>query len=109
MLDEFQWLKAAQPALDSIIQRHWDVWDREGVPITLVLSGSALTLMERMLDQGAPLFGRAAARPRLQPLDYREAAAFAGTTDPEALLGAGRCSAGRRSTSCGPGRVNSRP
>jgi AAA+ ATPase superfamily predicted ATPase len=86
VLDEFQWLKAAQPALDSIIQRHWDTWDREGVPITLVLSGSALTLMERMLDQGAPLFGRAAARPRLQPLDYREAAAFADTKDPEALL-----------------------
>src|SRR5690349_17012037 len=42
--DEFQWLKAAQPALDSIIQRHWDEWDREQVPITLVLSGSALTL-----------------------------------------------------------------
>jgi AAA+ ATPase superfamily predicted ATPase len=86
VLDEFQWLKAAQPALDSIIQRHWDAWDREQVPITLVLAGSALTLMERMLDQGAPLFGRAAARPRLQPLDYRDAAAFAGTTDPEALL-----------------------
>jgi len=86
VLDEFQWMKAAQPALDSIIQRHWDGWDRDGVPITLVLSGSALTLMERMLDQGAPLFGRAAARPRLQPLDYREAAAFAEDTAPEALL-----------------------
>ena len=86
ILDEFQWLKAAQGALDSIIQRHWDEWDRDGVPITFVLSGSALTLMERLLDQGAPLFGRATARPRLQPLDYREAAAFAGTSDPVELL-----------------------
>ena len=86
VLDEFQWLKAAQPALDSIIQRHWDAWDREQVPITLVLSGSALTLMERMLEQGAPLFGRAAARPRLQPLDYRDAVAFARSTDPEQRL-----------------------
>ena len=41
ILDEFQWLKAAQPALDSIVQRHWDPWDRDDVPITLVLSGSA--------------------------------------------------------------------
>lgn len=86
ILDEFQWLKAAQGALDSIIQRHWDAWDRDGVPITLVLSGSALTLMERLLDRGAPLFGRATARPRLQPLDYRESAAFAGTSDPVELL-----------------------
>jgi uncharacterized protein len=86
ILDEFQWLMAAQGALDSIIQRHWDQWDRDGVPITLVLSGSALTLMERLLDRAAPLFGRATARPRLQPLDYREAAGFAGTTDPVELL-----------------------
>ena len=86
VLDEFQWLKAAQGALDSIIQRHWDEWDRDGLPITLVLSGSALTLMERLLDRGAPLFGRATARPRLQPLDYRESAAFAGTSDPVELL-----------------------
>ncbi|HEX3391837.1 MAG TPA: ATP-binding protein [Solirubrobacteraceae bacterium] len=86
VLDEFQWLKSAQPALDSIIQRHWDAWDRDGVPISLVLSGSALTLMERMLERGAPLFGRATARPRLTPLDYRDAAAFAKTGQPEALL-----------------------
>ncbi|MGA2163364.1 MAG: ATP-binding protein [Solirubrobacteraceae bacterium] len=86
ILDEFQWLKAAQGALDSIIQRHWDQWDRDGLPITLVLSGSALTLMERLLDRGAPLFGRATARPRLQPLDYRESAAFAGTSNPVELL-----------------------
>ncbi len=67
ILDEFQWLKSAQGALDSIIKRHWDQWDRDGVPITLVLSGSALTLMERLLDRAAPLFGRATARPRLLP------------------------------------------
>jgi AAA+ ATPase superfamily predicted ATPase len=86
ILDEFQWLKAAQPALDSIIERHWDRWDRDGVHITLVLSGSALTMMEELLDRGAPLFGRAAARPRLAPLDFRDAAAFAATRDPEKLL-----------------------
>jgi AAA+ ATPase superfamily predicted ATPase len=86
VLDEFQWLKSAQPALDSIIQRHWDAWDRKGVPITVVLSGSALTMMERLLEQGAPLYGRATARPRLAPLDFRQAAAFADTDDPVDLL-----------------------
>lgn len=86
VLDEFQWLKGAQHALDSIIQRHWDRWERERIPVTLVLSGSALTLMGRLLEQGAPLYGRATARPVLQPLDYRDAAAFAGSDDPESLL-----------------------
>ncbi len=86
ILDEFQWLKSAQPALDSIIQRHWDQWDRAGIPLTLVLAGSALTMMERLLERGAPLFGRATIRPRLQPLDYREAAGFTDIDDPEKLL-----------------------
>jgi AAA+ ATPase superfamily predicted ATPase len=86
VLDEFQWLKAAQHSLDSIIQRHWDEWDREGVPITLVLAGSALTMMERLLESGAPLYGRASARPRLAPLDYRDASAFADSDDAVELL-----------------------
>jgi len=56
------------------------------LPVTLVLAGSALTLMEQLLERGAPLFGRATARPRLEPLDYRDAAGFAADKAPEALL-----------------------
>jgi AAA+ ATPase superfamily predicted ATPase len=77
VLDEFQWLVAAQPALASILQRHWDRWQRERTPLALVLSGSALKLMEGLLAPGAPLYGRADYRPLLAPLDYRDAAAFA--------------------------------
>ncbi len=86
ILDEFQWMKSAQPALDSIIQRHWDAWERQGVQITLVLSGSALTLMEELLEVGAPLFGRASLRLRINPLDYREARPFADSDSPVELL-----------------------
>jgi AAA+ ATPase superfamily predicted ATPase len=77
VLDEFQWLRAAQPSLDSIVQRHWDRWQRQGTPITLILSGSALRLMEQLLDPGAPLYGRADYRPLLPPLDFRDASRFA--------------------------------
>lgn len=77
VLDEFQWLKAAQPSLDSIIQRHWDRWQREGTQLTLLLSGSALRLMEGLLEPGAPLYGRADYRPLLAPLDFRDASLFA--------------------------------
>jgi len=77
VLDEFQYLCAAQPALPSMIQRAWDRWQREGVPITLVLSGSALSFMEGLLTYSAPLYGRATQRPLLRPLDYRDAARFA--------------------------------
>lgn len=77
VLDEFQWMLLAEPALDSIIMRHFDRWERERVPITLVISGSALTLMEQLLEGDRPMFGRAGYRPFLQPFDYRDAALFA--------------------------------
>lgn len=77
VLDEFQWLRAAQPSLDSIVQRHWDRWQRQGTPITLILSGSSLRLMGQLLDPGAPLYGRADYRPLLPPLDFRDASRFA--------------------------------
>jgi hypothetical protein len=86
VLDELQWIKRAQPAIDSVLQRHWDRWDRERAPITLVLASSALTLMEQLLERGSPLYGRATARPWLFPLDYREAAGFATGMGPEELL-----------------------
>lgn len=86
VLDEFQWLMSAQPALDSIIQRHWDAWERDGVPITLVLSGSALRMMEKLLEPNAPLYGRANMRLRLGPLDYLDASGFARTNEPVQLL-----------------------
>ena len=55
VLDEFQWMVQAQPALPSILQRHWDRWQRAGTPVTIVLSGSALTLMEELLAHSSPL------------------------------------------------------
>ena len=86
VLDEFQYLCAAQPGLPSAIQRAWDRWQRESVPITLVLSGSALTFMEGLLARSAPLYGRATQRPFLTPLDYRDAAGFVRGANPETLL-----------------------
>lgn len=76
VLDEFQWLRKAQPLLPSIIMRHFDAWERHERRVTLVLSGSALTLMEEMLEGDQPMFGRAAYRPLLDPFDFRHAAAF---------------------------------
>jgi uncharacterized protein len=86
VLDEFQWLWAAQPALDSLIQRHWDRWQRAGTPITMVLSGSSLNHMQRLLEADRPLYGRAGYRPLLEPLDVRWAARFSDSDEPDELL-----------------------
>jgi uncharacterized protein len=77
VLDEFQWMLLAEPLLDSIVMRHFDRWERARIPITLVISGSALTMLEQLLEGDRPMFGRAGYRPFLQPFDYRDAALFA--------------------------------
>jgi uncharacterized protein len=73
VIDEFQYACLSEPALPSIVQRYWDIWDTRGTPICLVLSGSALTFMEGLLSRDAPLHGRATYRPAIGPLDYRDA------------------------------------
>jgi AAA+ ATPase superfamily predicted ATPase len=87
VIDEFQYACAAEPALASIVQRHWDRWDAAGVPICLVLSGSALSFMEGLLSRDAPLHGRATFRPLLEPLDYRDARLLSrARSSPEELI-----------------------
>jgi uncharacterized protein len=87
LLDKFQWLVRAQPAPPSIVQRHWDRWQRAGTRLTVILSGSALTLMEGLRAHGSPLYGRANYRPLLGPLDYRDSAEFARAgSSPDTLL-----------------------
>ncbi len=101
VLDEFQWLCRAQPALPSILQRHWDQWQRDSVPIVVALAGSALSFMEGLLGRGSPLHGRATYRPLLGPLDYRQAAGFSIGRIPSSCSAGSGCSAVRRSTRCG--------
>lgn len=75
-LDEFQWMWLAQDALPSILMRHFDAWQRDGVQVCLVIAGSELSMMERLVEGDRPLFGRAAARPLIEPFDFRLAAEF---------------------------------
>jgi uncharacterized protein len=87
VIDEFQYACQSEPALASIVQRHWDGWDARGTPICLVLSGSALTFMEGLLAADAPLHGRSTYRPTLGPLDYRDAQELApARSSPEQLI-----------------------
>lgn len=86
VLDEFQYLAASDPALVSTIQRVWDQWDSNTVPVMLVLSGSALSFMEGLLGAGRPTYGRSVYRPLLLPLTYRDSAGFAPNASPDQLI-----------------------
>ncbi len=77
VLDEFQYVAYEDSGLVSAVQKWWDRWDHENTPILLVLSGSALTFMAGLLSGQKPTHGRSVFRPVLQPLNYRDAAAFA--------------------------------
>ncbi|GAA3370762.1 ATP-binding protein [Streptomyces sannanensis] len=86
IIDEFPYLIAATPALPSYLQQALTPLGhaKEHTRTRLILCGSALTTMARLLGGGAPLRGRASLELVVRPFRYREAAAFWGLDgDPE--------------------------
>jgi uncharacterized protein len=83
VLDEFPYLTRATPSLPSLIQRALGPRGhaRQG-SARLLLCGSAMSVMGRLLAGNAPLRGRASLELIVRPLDYRTAARFWGITDP---------------------------
>lgn len=75
VLDEFPYLVGSSPALPSIVQRFWDRRAPD-TKLHLVLCGSAVSIMEELQRERAPLFGRVDVRLQLQPFTYRDAARF---------------------------------
>lgn len=82
VLDEFSYLVAADASLPSTLQRALDERVPRGPSTRLVVCGSALSIMSSILVGSAPLRGRATVELPVRAFDYREAAAFQGTTDP---------------------------
>ena len=76
VLDEFPHLADAAPSLPSVLQR-W--WDREltDTRVTVVLSGSHVSAMKRLVGADQPLYGRRTARVDVRPFDAIDAARFA--------------------------------
>lgn len=87
VIDEFPFLAKASPALPSIIQRALDpAARRDNTPVRLLLCGSALSFMGRLLSGNAPLRGRAGLELVVPTLDYRLAAQFWDITDPRTAV-----------------------
>jgi AAA+ ATPase superfamily predicted ATPase len=76
VLDEYQYLCETQPALSSIVQRHWDTaWS--GAPVMIVLCGSVMSMMyKQTLVRSSPLYGRRTGQWLLRPMRFREVATF---------------------------------
>lgn len=85
VLDEFPYLARVEPSLPSLLQRELDApaQARHGSRVRLLLCGSAMSMMGRLLTGTAPLRGRAGLELVLPPLHYREAARFWEIEDPK--------------------------
>lgn len=82
ILDEYQYLCEVQPALSSILQRHWDATWRTA-PLMVVLCGSLVSMMyNETLARSSPLYGRRTGQWLLQPLRFKDVCAFHEALDP---------------------------
>ncbi|GAA0953610.1 ATP-binding protein [Actinocorallia libanotica] len=88
VIDEFPYLAKANPELPSIIQEALrPLRDQRVASRTrLLLCGSALAFMGKLLSGNAPLRGRSGLELIVRPLDHRLAADFWGITDPRLAL-----------------------
>ncbi len=83
VIDEFPFLIKASPSLPSVIQRELGPGGSGQDSVArLLLCGSAMSVMGRLLSGSAPLRGRASLELILQPFGYLDAARFWGADDP---------------------------
>jgi len=81
-LDELPYLSEVTPELPSLLQRYVDA----GEGPSLILSGSALSVMSDLVEARAPLYGRAAAVVVPAPLAGGDLSALWGARDPLGTL-----------------------
>lgn len=75
VLDEYPYLRAAIPGLDSILQTLIDKY-RDNSSLKLILCGSFIDVMKSLLLSENPLYGRVERTIDLKPMDYYESSLF---------------------------------
>ena len=75
IIDEFPYAVQVDPALPSVLQNAWDHLLKQSRCV-MVLCGSQVGMMERLLRYDAPLFGRIVGPLPIQPLSFRALSEF---------------------------------
>lgn len=83
VLDELPYLIQVTPELPSILQREMDRVAFDDRPISLLLCGSAMSVMGQLLSGNSPLRGRATLELIVRPFDFRVAASYWEIGDPK--------------------------
>ncbi len=76
VIDEFPYLVKGNKAVPSEFQKIWDMYISKSENIMLVIVGSSVGMMERMLGRKSPLFGRRTAQLEIKPVDIFHAKGF---------------------------------
>ncbi len=76
-LDEFPYLVKDEKALPSILQDYWDSKLKDS-GIYLIISGSSISMMEKLMSYRAPLYGRRTGQIKLGPLPFKDVARYMG-------------------------------
>lgn len=76
VLDEFPYICESVDALPSIVQKIFDRLSQRGIAFNLILCGSQISFMEKLLGERNPLRGRQTYELELAPLSFRESAQF---------------------------------
>jgi hypothetical protein len=85
VLDEAPYWAARDESLPSTLQNWWDERGRH-LDVMLVLCGSAVQMMEKLLTGEAPLAGCVTGRLVVRPFDFRSVAEMVGYTRAEDVL-----------------------
>lgn len=84
-IDEFPYLVKANPALPSILQEYWDI-KLNNTRLFIIICGSAVSMMEKLLGYKSPIYGRRTAQLRLKPLSFFQIREFFPSYDWEDLV-----------------------
>ena len=75
VLDEYSYLKDSIKGMDSIIQSLVDNY-KDVSKLTLIISGSYVTIMKSLLEESNPLYGRVDLTIHLRQMDYYDSSKF---------------------------------
>ena len=76
IIDEFPYLVEEDKSIPSEFQKIWDMHISKSENIMLILIGSSVSMMEKLLGKKSPLFGRRTAQLEIKPLDIFLAGKF---------------------------------
>ena len=75
ILDEFPWAVEADPGLPSFLKNAWDNVFAD-TQLKMLIAGSHISAMEKLLESDAPLFGRMTGKVLVRPFSFVEIAPY---------------------------------